>query len=164
LVSPEYFARDVIWHLSPDQKVGVDAMTRASFAKDIAKREFASTLIYRLQRKGCLKSNVNGVSTSHQLLVICRSDNRYGYSVRVLLIKHDNTITLDEDKLKKLDYPNLAPLRNDCIIKNTWVLDDATVLMTTSKWKKQIRTIEITISKGIKGNGSIVPIRISSSM
>jgi hypothetical protein len=45
------------------------------------------------------------------------------------------------------------------------VLDDAIILMTTSKWEKQIRKIEITISKGTKkDNDSMIPLRISSNM
>jgi hypothetical protein len=133
--------------------------------KNEAKREFISVLIYRLQRKESTKPNADNTSTNHQLLVIWRSDNKYDFTVRVLLIKHRNTITLDEDKLKKLDYSSLAPLRDGCIIKNTWVLNDAAVLMTTSKWEKRIRTTEITISKGTKkDNGSMAPLWASSNM
>jgi hypothetical protein len=162
LVSPAYFGRDIIWHVPPDQKVYANAMTKAIFGKNVAKDEFASALMYRLLRKGGLKSNANNVS-SPQLLVVWRSDNRYGYSVRVLLIKQDNTITLDEDKLKRLDYPNLTLLKNGHIIKNTWALDDTTVLIT-SKWEKQIRTIEITISKVTRENSCMKPLCISSNM
>jgi hypothetical protein len=164
LVSPEYFGSDIKWHMPPDQKVDANTMTRAIFGKNASKREFASVLIYRLRRKGYLESNTDNTSIGHQLLVIWRSDNRHEFAVRVLLIKHENTITLDEDKLKKLDYPSLTPLRNNCIIENTWVLDDATVLMITSKWEKRIRTTKITISKGIKENDSMVPLQVSSNM
>jgi hypothetical protein len=105
--------------MPPNQKVNANTMTRASFGKNAAKSEFASILICKLQRKESIKSNADDTSTSHQLLIIWRSDNRYGHSVRVLLIQHKNTITLDEDKLKKLDYPPFTLLRNDRIIKNT---------------------------------------------
>jgi hypothetical protein len=136
-------------------------MTRASFGRNIINREFASALTYRLQKKRHLEYNAD--NTNYQLLVTWRFDNRYGFIVRVLLIKHDNAIALDEDKLKKLDYSSSTLLKNDRIIKNTWVLDDATVLIT-SKWKERIRTTEITISKGIKGNDSMVPVQVSSNM
>jgi hypothetical protein len=165
LISPAYFGSDIIWHIPPDQKVDANTMTRASFGKNAIKGEFASVLTYKLQRKGSLESNADNTLTNHRLLVIWRSDNRYDFSVRVLLIKHDNTITLGKDKLEKLDYSSLDPLRDDCIIKNTWVLNDATVLMTTSKWEKQIRKIKIIISKGTKkDNDSMAPLRISSNM
>jgi hypothetical protein len=144
--------------------VDVNVTTRAIFGKDVIKRKFASVLIYRLQRKDNLKSNVDNASMSPQLLIIWRSDNRSEYSVRVLLIIHDNTITLNEDKLRELDYPHLTLLRNDCIIKNIWILDNTTALMTTSRWEKQIRTVEITISKGARKDNSIEPLCVSSNM
>jgi hypothetical protein len=122
-------------------------MIKAGFGKNTFKRGFESILIYKLQKKGRLESNADNTSTSPRLLVIWRSDNRYEYSVGVLLIKYNNRITLDE--LKKLDYPPLALLRNSCNTKNTWVLDDIKVLII-SKWEKQTRTIEITISEGTK--------------
>jgi hypothetical protein len=163
LVSSACFGTNVIWYIPPDQKVDAKTTTRASFGKNVTKREFSSVLIYRLQRKGGLRSNVDDASTSLQLLVIWRSDHKHGCSVRVLLIKHDSTITWNEDKLKELDCPHLALPRNDCIIKNTWLLDNATMLVT-SKWKKRIRTIKITISKGTRRNGCMEPIQVSSDM
>jgi hypothetical protein len=100
---------------------------------------------------------------SYQLLVLWRSNNRSGFSVRVLLIEHDNTITLDEDRLKKLDYSSFTPLKNGHTTKNAWQLDDAIVLMT-SKLEEQIRTIEITISRGSEEKGSREPIYVPSDM
>jgi hypothetical protein len=165
LVSPAYFGSDIIWHIPPNQKVNANTMTRAGFGKNPVKREFTSVLIYRLQKKESFKSNADSTSTDHRLLVIWRSDDRYDFTVRVLLIKHRNTITLDKDKLKRLYYSSLAPLRDGCVIRNTWVLDDANVLMTTSKREKRIRTTEITISKGTKeDNDFMVPLRVSSNM
>jgi hypothetical protein len=157
-----YFGRNVIWYMPPDQKVNVNTMIRASFGKNAARKEFASALIYRLQRKR-LESNEYGISTNHQLLVIWRSDNRYKYLVQVLLIKHDNTTTLDEDKLKKLGYSPLTLLRTGRILRNVWLLDDAKVLIT-SDGEKRIRTIKITISKGTRENGCMKPLWISSDM
>jgi hypothetical protein len=144
--------------------VDTNTVTKAIFGKNVIKREFTSVLIYRLQRKERLKFNEDNTSKNPQLLVVWRSDNRYEYSIGVLLTRHDNLITLNEDKLKKLDYPSLTLLRNDRVIRNTWILDDTTVLMTTSKWEQQIRTIKITISKGIKSNSSMMPLWVSPSM
>jgi hypothetical protein len=130
--------------------------------KNAVKREFTSVLIYRLQRKNNFESNVDNTLTNYRLLVIWRSDNRHEYSLGVLLIKHDNAITLDEDELKKLDYPPLVPLRNDRTIENTWALDNATVLVTTLKWEKRIRTTRIEISEGTRKGNSMVPLRVSN--
>jgi hypothetical protein len=143
--------------------VDTNAKTSAGFGKNAVGREFASTLIYRLRRKWSLESNADNTSTSDQLLVIWRSDHKYECYVRVLLIKHDNTITLDEDQLKKLDYPPSALLKNSRNVENKWKLDDATVLIT-SRWEKQIHTIEVTISEGTGEDDSMEPLWISSNM
>jgi hypothetical protein len=42
---------------------------------------------------------------------------------------------------------HLALLRDDDIVKDTWLLDNVTVLMTALKWEKQIRTIEIAVAE-----------------
>jgi hypothetical protein len=168
LVSPEYFGRNVIWHTPLDQKVDTNATARASFGRNATEKEFTSVLVYGLQRKECLEYNadnmpIKNASTSFKLLAIWRPDNTYEYSVRVLLIEHGGTTTWDEDELKKLNYQPLTLLRNGYSIKNTWVLDETTVLMTTSKWEMH-HTIEITISNGSKEDGSMEPLRVLSNM
>jgi hypothetical protein len=117
LVSPVYFGHNTIWHIPLDQKVDANNMTRASFGIDTNKDEFESALMYKLQRKKRFKSNnqsnadntfAKDTSTTLQLLVIWKSHNKYGYSVRVLLIKHSNTITWNEDTLEKLHSTRVA--------------------------------------------------------
>jgi hypothetical protein len=156
--------------MPPDQKVDTNTMTRASFGIDIAKHEFASALIYKLQRKNHLKSNhqsnVNNTSiedtlTSIQLLVIWGSDNRHNFSARALLIKHSNTMTWDENTLKKLYYMHHTLLGDDHNIKDIWLLDDTTILMTILKWKEENHTFEIIISKRTRKDGSMTPLWVS---
>jgi hypothetical protein len=168
LVSPTYFGSNIIWHIDPNQKVDVNTMTKAIFEGNISERGFTSVLMYQLQRKGALTSNEDNISTENtstafQLLVIWRSDSQYECSIHVLLISHDNTTTLDKDKVKELDYQPSTLLRNGRISTNTWTLDDATVLIT-SKWEKQIRTIKITISEETGENNYMKPLWISSNM
>jgi hypothetical protein len=166
LISPIQFGHNAIWIRLPDQKVDASAVTRASFGKDATKDEFASALIYKLQRKNSKsgdQSNADSTftkdrSTSFQLLVIWRSNDEHSFSVRSLLVKHSNAITWNEDTLEKLHSMYLALLSEGLFIndmpkedssimentfKDTWLLDDATVLMTTSKWKEENRTVEI---------------------
>jgi hypothetical protein len=165
LISPVYFGHNAIWLSSPDHKVDINAATRASFAKDVVKSEFAGALLYKLQKKKHLESNMNNTKdalTSLQLLVIWGPNDWHGFSVRVLLIKHSSTITWDEDKLRKLHSMYLALLKDDHIVEGTWLLGDEAVLMTTSKWKED--NYEITISKGTRKDDSIVPLWVSSSM
>jgi hypothetical protein len=172
LVSPTYFGRDVIWYTSPDQKVDADAVIRTSFGKDAARKEFTSALIYKLQRKKHLESNANNTSTedtstSLQLLVIWGPITRYSFSVRALLIKHSITVTWNEDTLERLYSMHFALLKDNDIVKDTWLLDDATRLMTTSEWKGENCAIKITISKISEENiedTSMAPLWVSSTM
>jgi hypothetical protein len=172
LISPAYFGRNVMWHAQPDQKVDVNNETRASIGIDIDKRGPASALIYRLQRKRHLESNdqsntdntLTRDTTSIQLLVIWGINYEHGFSMRTLLIKHSITITWNDDTLEKLYSMYLDLLRADHIIENTWLLDNTTVLMTTSKWKEEDHTIEITVSEGARKNDSMDPLYVSTVM
>jgi hypothetical protein len=159
--------------MPPDQKVDANTVARASFAKDIAKSEFAIVLSYKLQRKKCLGSNdqsnmdsvsTEDTSTSLRLLVIWGFNDNYGVSARALLIKHNNTITWNEDTLKKLHSMYLDLLGDHNIVKNAWLLDDATVLMTASKCKDVGYPTKITISEVIKEDDSMEPIVVPSSI
>jgi hypothetical protein len=156
LVSPVYFGHNIIWRIPPDQKVDANTATSVSFGRDVTKDESAGALIYKLQRKSHKSNNQSGMDststedtlTSLQLLVIWKSVNKCIFSARALLIKHSNVITWDKDTLKKLHSMHLALCKEDHIIEDTWLLDDATVLVTTLKWKKD--RDEITISKGTR--------------
>jgi hypothetical protein len=172
LVSPAYFGRDAIWIRFPDQKVDANAITRASFGRNIEKDDFESALIYKIQRK-CRKSNnqsgadntfTEDASTSLQLLVIWRF-SRFKFSARVLLIKHSNAITWNEDTLEKLYSMYLGLLRDKRDIKDIWLLDDTTVLTTTSKWKGFVDyATKITISEGTREDNAMGPLGVPSSL
>jgi hypothetical protein len=83
--------------------------------------------------------------------------------VSVTLIRHNITIILDEDKLKELRSVFLTLPNDGRIIVNTWLLDDATVLMTTWTRGEEYRTLEITISEGTRGENSMEPLCILSN-
>jgi hypothetical protein len=157
--------------MPPDQKVDTNTMTKASFAKDTAKKESAIALLYRLQKKECIESssqpNIDNTSTedtSLQLLVIWRVDNMWDIPARALLIKHSNTITWDESTLEKLHFMYLALLSSDWTVKDTWLLNDVTVLMTTLRWKEVKYRTEIIITEGTRKDDSMKPLWIPSDM
>jgi hypothetical protein len=171
LTSLVCFGYNAIWIKSPDQKVGATDMTRASLGRELFKDGCANALIYKLHRKKSLKSDdkynmdsafTEDSSTSLQLLVIWGSDSWPKLPVRALLIKHSNTITWNEDTLERLYSMYLALLKHDRI-EYTWLLDDATVLMTTSKWKPG-RVFVITISEGAKKDDTMEPLWVSLNM
>jgi hypothetical protein len=172
-MSPTYFGRNAIWHTLPGQKVDVNAVTRANFRRDVTKSEFASVLSYKLRRKRLFESkdqsNEDNTSTedaltSLQLLVIWGSNDKGEISVHALLIRHSNIITWNEDTLEKLHSRYFAILGEDHNIKDTWFLDDETVLMTTLKWREWRHTTEIIISEGTKGDDSMKPPCVPSSI
>jgi hypothetical protein len=170
LVPLARFDRDVTWHIPPDQEVNANNVAITSFTQNTFKCGLAGASIYRLQKKK-IGSNVDNThakntSTSIQLLVIWGPNYRYEVSVRALLIKHSNTIAWDEDRLERLYSTHLSLLKNGHIVKDTWLLDDATVLMTMSKWKEKSHTIKakVTISKGARGDNSMEPLWVSSDI
>jgi hypothetical protein len=116
------------------------------------------------------------MSTNVQLLVIFVIDDWHGLSARTLLIEHSNVIIWDEDKLRELYHMYLALFNKDHIIetknkgrewtfiKQTWLLDDTTALMTSSHWRQDGYTFDITISKGIRKDDAMKPLWIPSNM
>jgi hypothetical protein len=139
LVSPAYFGRNVIWHIPPDQKVTANTMTKTSFGRNIVETEFASALVYKLQRKKRPGSNdqSNADSTSAedtlinlQLLVIWKSNDECSFSVRALLIKHSNIITWDEGTLEKLHSMYLALLNKGLLIDTSAVFEEASSVVS----------------------------------
>jgi hypothetical protein len=148
-------------------------MTRTGFGKDKIKNEYVSALIYKLQRKKRLESNeqsnannasIEDTSTSLRLLVMWGPNNGHKISARALLIRHSNAITWNEDTLEKLHSMHLDLLRDNCVVRDTWLLDDATVLMTILKWKRGKDTFKIIITEGTREDDSMEPLWIPSSI
>jgi hypothetical protein len=173
LVSPIYFGHNVIWIRFPDQKVDINAAAEASFGRDVTKYECTSALIYKLQRKRQFESNdqfnvddtfTGDTSTSLQLLVIWKFADNSEVFLRALLIKHSNAITWDEDKLEKLHSMYLDLLRDDHVVRDTWLLDDVTALMVILRWKNGRYITEITISEETREDDSKEPIWVPSNI
>jgi hypothetical protein len=170
LISPEYFGHDKIQHILPDQKVNINAITRAAFRKELVRHDFTTALLYKLRRRSYNPNNpsdadnIRDTSTSIQLLVIWRVDNNYKFYVNAMLIKHNNIITWDDNKLKKVYSMHHTLQTYEHTIEDTWLLDDATVLMTTLKWGRTVRAIEITIAERAKEDYSMESLCIPSTM
>jgi hypothetical protein len=165
-----------MWLKFPSQEVDANTMTEAVFGQDVTKRELVGVLIYKPQRKRSLESNADntskeGPSTNVRLLIIWEPNDWYGFSVRALLIKHSDTITWNEDKLRWL-YSIRHVLFKKCphdvsdwfekglFIEDTWLLDDTTALMTTSKWKKDSCVFEIIISEETREYNCMKPLEV----
>jgi hypothetical protein len=157
LVSPVYFGYNAIWLRPPDQKVDTSAVTKASFGGDVIKRESTGVLIYKLKRKNHIESNdqsdkdntfTKDTSSTLQLLIICRCNDKDVLSARAVFIKHNSTITWSQGELEKLYSMHSSLCGSAPIIQGTWPLDDATVLNTSSVWNDRVHTIEITVYEG----------------
>jgi hypothetical protein len=141
-------------------------MTKAGFGRDIAKDKFTITLLYKLQRKSHNSHNQSDMnstfaedkSTNLQLLFIWKVNNEHDIFVDALLIKHSNTITWVEDTIERLHSMHLTLVKDNNLIGKTWLLNDATVLMTTLKCEESMDTFEITISEGVEEDSSMEPI------
>jgi hypothetical protein len=157
-------------------------MAETNFGGRATKHEFVCVLIYKLQRKKSFESNEDNTSkekssTSIQLLVICEPQDEYGFFVRAQLIKHSNTITWDEDKLRELYSMRHALLNkrlladsNDVfkkypfIVEETWLSNDTTALVTRSMWESGDYVFEITISEGTRKGDYMEPLWIPSNV
>jgi hypothetical protein len=172
LTSSIYFVHNAIWIRSPDQKVDANTVARASLGRDVTKDEFSSALIYKLQRKNIEsgsqpnadKTFSEDTSTSIQLLIMWRSTEKDELSLHALLIKHSNEIIWDEDKLKKLYSMHLDLLVNDKAVRDTWLLDNVTVLRTMLRWEYGKNMTEIIISEETKEDDSKEPLWVPSSI
>jgi hypothetical protein len=169
LTSPAHLGHDAILIRYPDQKVNANTMTKVSLGKEIFKDDFSGVLIYKLHRKENHEYNADNaftedMPTSLQLLVIWKLNEEHRFCVLTLLIKHSSTITWNEDTLEKLYSMHLDLCRNDDIIEDTWILDDAKVLMTTSKWKEDSCVFEIAMSEETRKDDSVEPRWVPSNM
>jgi hypothetical protein len=170
LVSPVYFGHNAIWVKSPDQKVDANMVTVASLGRDVVENEFSSALIYKLQRKNIESNdtsnmdNTKDTSTNIQLLIMWGSDIRCEIYLHVLLIKHSNEITWDEDKLKKLHSMHHNLLKKGWVVRHTWLLDGVTVLKTMLRWKYKGYMIEVIISEWTREEDSKEPLWVPSDI
>jgi hypothetical protein len=170
LVSPIYFGHNAIWIEFPDQKVDANTVAVASFGRDIVKNEFSGALIYKLQRKNIESNypsnmdNTKNTSTSTQLLIMWGSNDRSEISLHTLLIKHSNEITWDEDKLKKLYSMHLDLLVSDKAVRDTWLIDNVTVLRTMLRWEYGKNMTKIIISEETREDDSKEPLWVPSSI
>jgi hypothetical protein len=155
LVSPRYLGNNATWLKSPDQKVDINATIEASFGRDVTKYKCASALLYKLKRKKRFESNdqsnadnpfIEDTSTSPKLLLIWRFTDKSKVSLNAQLIENNDAINWDEDELEELHSMYYSSLEDNRTVRCIRLLDDATVLKITLKWKERIYRTEITVS------------------
>jgi hypothetical protein len=79
--------------------------------------------------------------------------------------EENSSIAFEEDPIiVSEEDPSIIFEEDHFILEDTWLLNNAIVLMTTLRWKEENSTIEITISEGAKENDAMEPLWVSSNM
>jgi hypothetical protein len=130
LTSPVYFIRGGKWHITPDQRIRVDAIMQNCLEFDSGQDVLEGALAYRLQRKHAKSAQYE---LNHIWFVVAfHSEHTKRLHVHALLVKHNER--LDEYKLRKLYRKRWTLLKAQAnITRGHWLLDDTTMLETTIK-------------------------------
>jgi hypothetical protein len=161
LTSTVYFIKDEMCHIQFPQQVNAKSIMKAKFMTSIGQDTFGGALSYRLLRKV-------GTSICTRLLVFwgCKYNSTY---LSAFLIKHENTLVWDEDKLRRFyDVYNQSRdaglFQNFYIAPTTWSLDDNTTLYIVCNQAHGGFGIEVIISEKEHIPNFVRPIWITSSI
>jgi hypothetical protein len=104
---------------------------------------------------------VEDVSKMTQLLVTWKVKNFEMHKVNVVLVEHDRSLILSEDKLMQLyDKVNAIPSK---YYNRKWLIYDGTVLEATYEVvQKEGLELKIVISEGVEHRYTMKPLRINS--
>jgi hypothetical protein len=146
---------------------------KLDFRFDPDQDEYGSILIYKMRRKGSIRSdhqsNIDPIyakffeeaSKMMRLLITWKINRLKEPKVNVILVEYDNRFVLNEDKLVRLyDKINVTPSNYD---KCTWLMYDDTTLEAKYEvvWREGLE-LKITIYKGSRDSDTIRPMWIDS--
>jgi hypothetical protein len=163
LVSPVYFCNHGIYNEYPVKRTDVGAMMKIDFRFGLDKLP-RGILMYEVQEKGNIRSDhclnidttsakmVGDTSKMMRFLVTWKIENFGEPRVRIVLVEHDNDLTLNEDKLAKLyNKVNGQFSKQYSPSRYTWLVSANTVLEATYEAvQKEGLELKVVISKGIK--------------
>jgi hypothetical protein len=154
LTSPVCFIKDTKCHIQFPQQVNPKSIIKANFLISIERDMFGGALLYHLQRK-------EDISTDIQLLVIWGYKYNRPYS-DTWLIEHKSTLVWNEDMLKRLHdvYNNQSSLHIS--IKN-WLLDNNTMLKIVCETLHGDFKMEVIIFEETHQHLPIEPLWIDST-
>jgi hypothetical protein len=164
LIRSEYFDTGVDWKERPNWKIDTGNMMSADLIPFLS--TFGGVLTYELQ-SGYGNFGNQSESTYIRLLVAWKSESYNQFSVYTHLIKCNEQVKWNETKLE-VYYQRYA--NQLCTytgpIKDTWLIDDGTVLLTELDldFTQRDGVLNITISKGIKDESTRRPEWIDSKM
>jgi hypothetical protein len=114
------------WHVTPDQKIDVNAVMQNRIEFDAKQDILEGALVYKIQYTGSAQDE----SKHHWFLIAWYGEYTRGSHVRTLVIEHNKQ--LDGDRLKKLYQKHWLSLKaQNNATGSDWILDDTTKLTTT---------------------------------
>jgi hypothetical protein len=174
LISLVYFCNDAVCPKLSDQQIDIGTKMKACFEINATQDDFEGALLFKLQREES-RSNIY----LSNLFVQQKYSNDEAKCVRMLiawkvriskiflyvsLVEHAKNFALNEEILKKLYSKNQNWIRryND-IRSDTWIMDDDTVLKTTSSARdfKGILELSVSIFEGKKSGLDMRPLGVN---
>jgi hypothetical protein len=164
LVSPVYFCNRGIYNEYPVERTNDSVMMKIDFNFGLDKLP-GGILMYEVQRERGVMSDrqpnadatptevVEDTSKTMRLLVVWEIEHFGEPRVYIVLVKHDNELEWDEDKLAKLyDKVNEQFSSHYNSSRYAWLVRDDIVLETAYEVvQKESFELKIVTSKGIKG-------------
>jgi hypothetical protein len=156
LMSPIYFGNGATCPKLSDQQIDIDTEMNISFEICATQNEFEGALLFELERYSdwndwssvntlTTKNNKNGAAYVHMLVAWKVKD--FKHLTRVVLVEHTKEFTWNEDRLKEFYDKNCDLLKEyDNTVSDAWLMDDNTILKTSSKVEVSEGNFELNIS------------------
>jgi hypothetical protein len=164
LTNREYFENYLSWNKYPDVEVDAGSMTSVDLTSIWA--VFEGVIMYELHRK-CIKSDDQLGSIYASLFIAWRFEGYKMLLVCVRLIEYDKQIKWNRIKLKEY-YQRYVDQFSTYTgpIKDTWLIDDDTVLTTELRldFTQTNDILNITVSEGIKDERTRRPVWLDPKM
>jgi hypothetical protein len=146
-------------HRPPDHKVCAGDTMRSGFIIKLSNQSYG-VLIYKLQRKQLREFNKISEDTPSaiHLLAVWEISESEELCADVLLVRHDNEFSWEENNLKELYRKNNNRFRMfSRSVTETWSLYDNIALVTTFDIMNRDRILDITIYEVEKDNNTRMP-------
>jgi hypothetical protein len=155
LTDQKCFSHGAYWNRYPVREVEADGVMSVEFKSPL--EAFKGAVVYELRRK-------SAESTRIQLFVAWQFDGYKKFYAYAHLLECSESFSWNEIRLKKHYQRYTHQLnRYTSPIKNTWLIHDDTVLMTSLEltFVKRDSILNVTVSEGIKDDCTKKPGRIN---
>jgi hypothetical protein len=161
LIHLKYFSDDTLWDEDPDKEVDAGTATSIDFIPFLS--TFEGALMYELRRED-VESDDQSESTHILFLVAWKSEGYKKFRIFAHLIEYDGYIDWYTIRLREYyqRYTNQLCTYTGPI-KNTWLLDNGTMMMTELEldFTQRDGVLNVTISEGIRDGRTKKPVWIN---